>query len=90
MQLIENGLPPAEIIKLLNLKGFLSYLENIEINDYKIDSLMLGCTHFPYIKNELQKHTSIRIVDPAEKMLETILHTKEKKEYAKKNSNNDR
>ena len=42
------------------------------------------------IKNELQKHTSIRIVDPAEKMLETILHTKEKKEYAKENSNNDR
>lgn len=90
VQLIEKGLPPSEIISLLNLKGFLSYLENIEISEYKIDSLILGCTHFPYIKSEFQKYTSIRIIDPAEKMLETILHTKEKKEYAKENSNNDR
>lgn len=95
VQLIEKGLAPSEIVRLLNLKGFLSYLENIEINDYKIDSLILGCTHFPYIKNELEKHASIRIIDPADKMLENILHTtilntKEKKEYAKENTNNDR
>ncbi|UTC75646.1 aspartate/glutamate racemase family protein [Treponema sp. OMZ 792] len=90
VRLIEKGLSPAEIVKLLNLKGFLSYLEKIEIDEYKIDSLILGCTHFPYIKKELEKYTSIRIIDPADKMLETILHTKEKKEYAKENTNNDR
>ncbi|WP_255804799.1 aspartate/glutamate racemase family protein [Treponema putidum] len=90
VQLIEKGLIPAEIVRLLNLKGLLSYLENIEIKDYKVDSLILGCTHFPYIKNELEKLTSIKIIDPADTMLENILHTKEKKEYAKENSNNDR
>ncbi|UTC61933.1 aspartate/glutamate racemase family protein [Treponema sp. OMZ 788] len=95
VRLIEEGLSPDKIVELLNLKGFLSYLEKIEIEEYKIDSLILGCTHFPYIQMELEKHTSIRIIDPANKMLETILHTtilniKEKKEYAKENTNNDR
>ncbi|WP_039856398.1 aspartate/glutamate racemase family protein [Peptoniphilus sp. oral taxon 386] len=72
VQMIEAGFTPKEIVEGLNLDGFLNYLENIKIGKYKVDSIILGCTHFPYIRDELKKRTSLIIIDPAEKMLERI------------------
>lgn len=67
---IEEGLSPRDIIKKLNLSGFLNYLENIE--EYKIDILLLGCTHFPYLKEELEKITSLKILDPKDEMIQSL------------------
>ena len=55
-----------------------SYLD--EFKTKKINSLILGCTHFPLFKNQIQKILpSVEIVDPAEIL---ALHTKE---YLSKN-----
>jgi glutamate racemase len=34
---------------------------------------VLGCTHLPYLKENLQKKAGIAIIDPAEEMLEKLL-----------------
>lgn len=68
---IEKALPPMEIIDKLNLKYFLRYLEGIN-SPYKIDCILLGCTHFPYLKTELKKLTYLNIIDPADKMVELV------------------
>lgn len=72
VEAIEEGFEPAKIIKALNLDGLIKYLENIEAPGYKIDSLLLGCTHFPYIKEELGKATKLKIIDPTEDMINKL------------------
>ena len=37
------------------------------------DRIVLGCTHFPYIKDELEKLTSLPLIDPADMMFEALL-----------------
>lgn len=66
---IEEKKKPAEIIKTLNLDGLIKYFENIEDERYKIDAILLGCTHFPYLKNELKKISNLKIIDPADDMI---------------------
>lgn len=65
---IEKGNSEAEIYNELALKKVLSWAE---LNN--IDGIILGCTHFPYIKNILLKNTTIPIIDPAEKMLDRLM-----------------
>ena len=74
VSLAEQNLFDAEIsFDVLN-----SYLEEFKVK--KINSLILGCTHFPLFKNQIQKILpSVEIVDPAEIL---ALHTKE---YLSKN-----
>ena len=69
---IEEGKNPKEIISDLNLKGLIDYLENIKEEKYKIDTILLGCTHFPYLKEEIQKQTNLKIIDPAEDMIKRL------------------
>lgn len=38
-----------------------------------VDALILGCTHFPYLYDELVKHTTVPILDPAELMYTMLL-----------------
>lgn len=73
VELIEESKTPKEIIELLNLKDFIKYLENISIDRYKIDTLLLGCTHFPYIKDELLNITKLNIIDPSSDMIDKII-----------------
>jgi glutamate racemase len=35
--------------------------------------VVIGCTHFPYIKDELAKLTSLPLVDPADEMFDAML-----------------
>lgn len=65
---IENGKPEKEIFNKLDLGKLLIWAE---VNNF--DGIILGCTHFPYIKNVLLENTDIPIIDPAEKMLERLL-----------------
>ena len=38
----------------------------------KVDAIVVGCTHFPYVKEEFKKLTNIEILDPGIKMIEKI------------------
>lgn len=66
---IEENKDPREIISLLNLEGLIKYLEGISDPRYKVDSILLGCTHFPYLKTEIEKITNLNIIDPTEEMV---------------------
>ena len=46
------------------------YLEPLRRCD--IDTLVLGCTHFPYFKEALAARTGLPLVDPAEEMLRLL------------------
>ena len=69
---IEVDMPAEEIIEKLNLKGLMNYINNIKGEKYKIQAIILGCTHFPYLKDELKKYTSIDIIDPATEMIKLL------------------
>lgn len=69
---IEVDRPAEEIIEKLNLKGLMNYINNIKDEKYKIQAIILGCTHFPYLKDELKKYTSIEIIDPATEMIKLL------------------
>lgn len=64
---IEEKRDRQEIIEILDMKNFLKFLENIGT-----ESLVLACTHFPYIKEELESLTSIKIIDPKDYMIKEI------------------
>lgn len=57
-----------EIFSKMNFGILLSWAE---INSF--DGILLGCTHFPYMKDILVNNTSIPIIDPAEKMVERLM-----------------
>lgn len=65
---IEKGTPPEKIVEKFSLK---SIMEFFNVNN--VGAVILGCTHFPYFKGELEKLTDILIIDPAELMYESIL-----------------
>ena len=69
-----------------------------EFKEFDIDTLILGCTHFPLIKEEIQKEISeIQLIDPADCLIEKlkenledsgsgtldISYTKEEKEFTR-------
>ena len=70
VEAIEDKLSPEEIIKLLALDKLAHYFN--EIKREKLDLIILGCTHFPYIKEELEKLTDIKILDPAAEMIKML------------------
>ena len=65
---IEANTPPAEIVEKLGLKDFLHYVEACGS-----ECLVLGCTHFPYLKEELAKYSNIPLIDPADEMFDKML-----------------
>lgn len=70
---IEKGLDKEYLSEKFKFKDLANY-----INILGLDSVILGCTHFPYIKDILQEHLNIPIIDPTHNMLEYI-----EKEYRK-------
>ncbi len=56
---IEMGTLPHEIAEKFNFSGISEYFKSTGS-----EAVILGCTHFPYIKEELQKYTEIEIIDP--------------------------
>ncbi|MDD3346398.1 aspartate/glutamate racemase family protein [Oscillibacter sp.] len=39
-----------------------------------MEALILGCTHFPYLKAALAQRTSLPLIDPAEEMIRLLLN----------------
>lgn len=67
VELIEAKTPPAEMVEKLRMKELMDFYE---ANGAK--AVILGCTHFPYFKEELEKITDLPIINPADTMLEII------------------
>lgn len=65
--LIEEGFIKGSEINLFIRKYF-------KVFKGKVDTLILGCTHFPLIKNEIKKYLgeNIKLVDPAEEVSKVI------------------
>lgn len=55
---IEEENRPEEIVKDFNFEVLFNYFEQT-----KVEAVVLGCTHFPYIKKELEKITNLPIID---------------------------
>jgi len=55
---IEEGNKPEQIVEDFNFKTLFNYFEQT-----KVEAVVLGCTHFPYIKKELGKITKLPIID---------------------------
>lgn len=64
---IEKGTPTELIIEKFGLRSLMEFY-----NTVNVDVIILGCTHFPYLHNELQKHSVVPILDPAELMYEIL------------------
>ncbi|HSQ87524.1 aspartate/glutamate racemase family protein [Romboutsia sp.] len=66
---IEKGISAEKIVEKFSLKNVMEFYNSIQV-----DVVILGCTHFPYLYNELKKYTTIPILDPAELMYEMIIN----------------
>ena len=55
---IEEDNSPEKIVKDFNFEVLFNYFEQT-----KVEAVVLGCTHFPYIKKELEKITNLPIID---------------------------
>lgn len=64
---IEEKIEPSKIAKDFKFKELASY---ISLN--KVDVLILGCTHFPYIEKELERYSDVVILNPANRIIEKI------------------
>ncbi|NLY09620.1 MAG: racemase [Tissierellia bacterium] len=69
---IEENMPAEEIISVLALDLMVAYLEKSDYKGNKMEALILGCTHFPYVKNELKKITKLVVLDPKDDMIELL------------------
>ena len=64
---IETGKPQEEIIKQFDFQSLFHYFESTEI-----EAVVLGCTHFPYVKTELEQLSNIPIIDVAVYMIDRL------------------
>ena len=64
---IEDGLAPAEVIEKCGLADMVKYMEACGA-----EAIVLGCTHFPYFKEELARLTDLPLIDPADRMYEAL------------------
>ena len=65
---IEDDMPPADIVKNLGLADMASYMKACGA-----EAIVLGCTHFPYFKDELAACTDLPLIDPAEEMYKALI-----------------
>lgn len=67
---IEAGVSPKKIIEDTGLEELVNFA-------YKSgsDCIILGCTHFPYLKTELQNLSKIPVIDPADIILKLLKNT---------------
>ena len=65
---IEAGLPPEEIIKRQGLKSLAKFFKEAGAEIW-----LLGCTHFPYIKEAMQPYSELPLIDPADEMYDLLV-----------------
>jgi len=76
--LIEEGIADNDIMDL----AIRYYLDNF-LKENRIDTLVLGCTHYPLIReNIIRLYPSLRIVDPSEEILASLQDTLDSRDIA--------
>ena len=65
---IEEGQSPQVIIRSFGLKELVKYMQASGA-----EAIVLGCTHFPYFKEELAEVTDLPLIDPADEMYKAML-----------------
>ena len=65
---IEEGFDPADIIESCGLMHMIRYMK-----DCGAEAVIMGCTHFPYLKEELQKVCDLPLIDPADMMYRELI-----------------
>ena len=65
---IEAGLAPEEIIERQGLKSLARFFKEAGAEIW-----LLGCTHFPYIKEAMQPYSELPLVDPADEMYDLLV-----------------
>ncbi len=64
---IEEKNSPHKIVGDFDFKNLFNYFEQT-----KVEAVVLGCTHFPYIKEELGKITKLPIIDSGVFMINSM------------------
>jgi hypothetical protein len=67
VRMIEDGAAPEEIVEECGLEEMAKYMEACGA-----EAIVLGCTHFPYFKDELAVRTGLSLIDPADRMFEAL------------------
>jgi hypothetical protein len=65
---IEAGLAPEEIIERQGLKSLARFFKEAGAEIW-----LLGCTHFPYIKEAMQSYSELPLIDPADEMYDLLV-----------------
>ena len=65
---IEAKMPSEQMMEHFRIKGLLEHIEALGA-----DCLILGCTHFPYFMEEMEKLTRLPLIDPADQMYEMLI-----------------
>lgn len=65
---VEAGTPPEALVEDCGLETLLRFFEQ-----NGAEAVVLGCTHFPYVKAALQRRTALPVLDPAERLAELVL-----------------
>ncbi|MCB2293855.1 aspartate/glutamate racemase family protein [Clostridium algoriphilum] len=65
---IEKGISAKEIVDKYALRNVMEFYNSIGV-----EAIILGCTHFPYLYDQLKKYSDIPIFDPTELMYKMIL-----------------
>ena len=67
VRMIEDGVAPEKIVEDCGLEEMAKYMEACGA-----EAIVLGCTHFPYFKDELAVRTGLSLIDPADRMFEAL------------------
>lgn len=67
---IEEGYDPETIIENCGLKHMAEYMKACGA-----EAILLGCTHFPYLKKEFEKDCGLPLIDPADMMYEKLMES---------------
>lgn len=67
VQGVEAGTPPEELAEDCGLGEVLRFFERNGAS-----AVVLGCTHFPYVKEALQARTALPVLDPSERLAELV------------------
>ena len=68
VQGVEAGTPPEILVEDCGLETLLRFFEQ-----NGAEAVVLGCTHFPYVKAALESRTALPVLDPADRLAELAL-----------------
>lgn len=65
---VEAQTPPKQIVEMFHLMNLFDFFKHAGA-----EAFILGCTHFPYVREVLEERVEMPILDPADKMYELLV-----------------